>query len=63
MRNLKFLNIRHNNIGEAGYRYLAETDKIPNLQTLYIYPGNNASLDAKKSLMRSKYLRSLNNVS
>jgi hypothetical protein len=62
MKNLKFLNIRHNNIGDQGYKCLSEGDKMPLLQTLYIYPGNNASMEAKKSLIRSKTLKSLNNV-
>jgi hypothetical protein len=61
---LNFMSLKHNNIGEPGYKCLAESETMPLLQTLHIYPGNNAvSMEAKKSLLRSKFLRSLNNVS
>ena len=57
------MNLEHNNIGESGYKCLSESENMPLLQTLKIYPGNIASMEAKKSLIRSKYLRALNNVS
>ena len=56
------MNLQNNNIGDSGYKCLSESENIPLLQTLKIYRGNNASMEAKKSLMRSKFLRSLNNV-
>jgi len=59
MKHLKFLNIRHNKIGDSGYKCLSESENMPSLQTLYIYPGNNATMESKKSLLRSKLLRSL----
>ena len=62
MKNLRFLNLKHNGIGEQGYRCLSESESMPLLQTLHIYPGNNAPMEARKSLMRNKYLRSLNTV-
>lgn len=62
MKNLKFMNIKHNKIGDEGYKCLSEGENMPLLQTLHIYPGNEASMEAKKSLMRSKYLRCLSNV-
>lgn len=62
MKNLKFMNIKHNKIGDEGYKCLSEGENMPLLQTLHIYPGNEASMEAKKSLMRSKFLRCLSNV-
>lgn len=62
LKNLKFINLRHNNIGDNGYKCIAESEHMPSLQTIYIYPGNNASMEAKKSLIRSKNLRSLSTV-
>jgi len=62
MKNLRFMNLKHNKIGDNGYKCLSESENMPSLQTLYIYPGNNASMEAKKSLIRSKYLRSISIV-
>lgn len=63
MKNLKFMNIRHNKIRDEGYKCIADGENMPLLQTLQIYPGNEASMEAKKSLMRSRYLRCLSSVS
>ena len=52
------MNLKHNAIGELGYKCLSESENMPLLQTLHIYPGNNAPMEAKKSLMRNKNLRS-----
>ena len=64
MKNLKIMNLRHNKIGDAGYKCLSESENLTKLHTLYIYPGNDASMESKKSFIRStKFLRSLSNVS
>ena len=31
MRNLKFMNLKHNGIGEAGYKFLADSPNMPKL--------------------------------
>ena len=61
-RRLKTLNIRHNGIGDAGYKCFAESENLPLLESLFIFPGNKASLESKSLLQRSKLLRSINTI-
>ena len=63
MRRLKFLNLRHNGIGENGYKMLAMSESMPLLNEIRIYEGNTATTEAKNVLRRAKALPALRHIS
>lgn len=40
---LRYLDVKHNAIGDNGYRLIAECNKMPQLADLKIYAGNVGS--------------------
>jgi len=63
IKKLKFLNIEHNNIGEEGYRTIAESQNFKRLLELQIYDGNTASAEVKSLIRRNRHLHSLRFIS
>ena len=63
MRKLKFLNLRHNGIGENGYKMLAMSESMPLLNEIRIYEGNTATTEAKNILRRAKTFTALRHIS
>ncbi len=62
LNQLKYLNLNHNNIGEAGCKCIGDSEAFPLLQKLVICTGNGVNAKAKAHIVRSQKLRSLNHV-
>ncbi len=61
---LKFLNVQHNEIGEDGFRVIAESENFTKLTELKIFDGNQGtSAEGKNALKRAHTLQALRFIS
>ncbi len=60
---LRYLDVKHNAIGDNGYRLIAECNKMPQLADLKIYACNVGSQEAKNALRRGRAMQALRMIS
>jgi hypothetical protein len=60
---MRYLNVKHNQIGDAGYRFIAESQSLPQLSVLRIYEGNLGSVESRNALKRARAMQALRHIS
>lgn len=60
IKRLKYLNVQHNDVGEDGFRVIAESDNFTKLTELKIFDGNHGTTtESKNALKRAHTLQAL----
>ena len=61
---LKYLNVQHNEVGEDGFRVIAESENFTRLIELKIFDGNHGTTtESKNALKRAHTLQALRFIS